>query len=596
MKFHPGLLAICCTILSVRTIAQSPHILRTDPAYHTFDRMDVLRMSDTSLVSSINNYNRKEIIRYFQKVWNNDALTPTDRYDLLHAFRDNIEFFPEKSDIGKAENQMQEGLFKNASEENRTSTTEISRADLERSPVLKYFYKSWANFLELETPSFSMYLNPVLHLNYGKECGTDTPVFQNTRGLDLHAYIDKKVYIYLQLLENQRSFLSYQNERIDRFNSLPGQGLYKTFESSVVGRLKGFDYFNAKAYVGFNATRSINVELGHGNHFIGNGFRSLLLSDFSHNYFYLKLNTRIWKFQYQNIFAELAPISVNSIPSDVLLPKKYTATHYLAFLPNPKFEVGLFETVVFGREKFFELQYLNPIILYRAVEHSLGSPDNVMLGLNLKWNFIKSFSVYGQLLLDEFKLSELRSGTGWWANKIAVQAGLKYMNVLSIDHLDMQVEYNTARPYTYTHRDTLSVGTNISVANYSHFSQPLAHPLGANFRETILLLRYRPIPKLQFSGRVLLTEWGDDFPGQNWGGNVLTPHNSREQDYGNFTGQGKKTNITAAYLDIQYEFFHNFFADLNIMRRHTTVEGVSDNRTFVGAGIRVNIGAQNFDY
>ncbi|MBK9151387.1 MAG: hypothetical protein IPM26_10465 [Saprospiraceae bacterium] len=247
MKFHPGLLAICCIILSVRTIAQSPHILRTDPAYHTFDRMDVLRMSDTSLVSSINNYNRKEIIRYFQKVWNNDALTPTDRYDLLHAFRDNIEFFTEKSDIGKAEHQNQEGLFKNASEENRTSLTEISRADLERSPVLKYFYKSWANFLELETPSFSMYLNPVLHLNYGKESGTDTPVFQNTRGLDLRAYIDKKVYIYLQLLENQRSFLSYQNERIDRFNALPGQGLYKTFESSVVGRLKGFDYFNAKA-------------------------------------------------------------------------------------------------------------------------------------------------------------------------------------------------------------------------------------------------------------------------------------------------------------------------------------------------------------
>lgn len=596
MKFHPGLLAICCTILSVRTIAQSPHILRTDPAYHTFDRMDVLRMSDTSLLSSINNYNRKETIRYFQKVWNNDALTPTDRYDLLHAFRDNIEFFPEKSNIEKAENQMQEGLFKNASEENRTSTTEISIADLERSPVLKYFYKSWANFLELETPSFSMYLNPVLNLNYGKESGTDTPVFQNTRGLDLRAYIDKKVYLYLQLLENQRNFLSYQNERIGRFNSLPGQGLYKTYESSVVGRLKGFDYFNAKAYVGFNATRSINVELGHGNHFIGNGFRSLLLSDFSHNYFYLKLNTRIWKFQYQNIFAELAPVSVNSIPSDVLLPKKYTATHYLAFLPNPKIEIGLFETVVFGREKFFELQYLNPVILYRAVEHSLGSPDNVMLGLNLKWNFIKSFSVYGQLLLDEFKLSELRSGTGWWANKIAVQAGLKYMNVLSIDHLDMQVEYNTARPYTYTHRDTLSVGTNISVANYSHFSQPLAHPLGANFREILLLLRYRPVPKLQFSGRVLLTEWGDDFPGQNWGGNVLIPHNSREQDYGNFTGQGKKTNITAAYLDIQYEFYHNFFADLNIMRRHTTVEGVSDKRTFVGAGFRVNIGAQNFDY
>ena len=593
---HSGLILIYLFVFTCNAFAQSPHNLRGDPVYHTFDRMDILRRSDTSLVSSINNFNRKETVRYFQNLWNNDALSARDRYDLLHVFRDNIEFFPTSEEQQSSETPSDNGLFSNKSDIPDTAISAVTRKYLTRSPFLKYFYKSYANFLELETPSFSMYINPVLHVQYGKEQGNESPVFQNTRGLDLRAYIDDKVYVYLQLLENQRSFLNYQNERISRFNSLPGNGLYKGFESSVMEKLKGFDYFNAKAYVGFNATKSINVEFGHGNHFIGNGFRSLLLSDFSHNYFYLKLNTRIWKFQYQNIFAELTPASVNSIPGDVLIPKKYKATHYLAFLPNSNFEIGLFETVIFGREKFFELQYLNPVILYRSVEHSLGSPDNVMLGLNLKWNFIRSLSVYGQLILDEFKLDELRERTGWWANKIGYQAGLKYINVLGIDHLDAQIEYNKARPYTYTHRDTLSVGTNISLANYSHFSQPLAHPLGANFSETVLLMRYRPASRWMLSGRLLLTDWGDDRPGQNWGGNVLIPHGSREREYGNFTGQGKNTRITAAYFDLQYEFFHNFYADLNIMRRHTTVEGIRQNSTFIGGGIRVNIAAQNFDY
>lgn len=60
------------------------------------------------------------------------------------------------------------------------------------------------------------------------------------------------------------------------------------------------------------------------------------------------------------------------------------------------------------RKSFFELQYLNPVILYRAVEHFLDSPDNVILGTNVKWNPIKGISLYGQFVMDEFKLSEVK--------------------------------------------------------------------------------------------------------------------------------------------------------------------------------------------
>ena len=134
------------------------------------------------------------------------------------------------------------------------------------------------------------------------------------------------------------------------------------------------------------------------------------------------------------------------------------------------FSIGLYEAVIFSRNNDFELRYLNPIILYRTVEQGLNSSDNVLIGLDGKWNVLHRFQLYGQLMLDEFRLSEIFSSRGWWANKYGIQAGLKYLNALKIDHLDVQLEYNSARPYTYAHLEMED--------SYTHYNQALAHPLG----------------------------------------------------------------------------------------------------------------------
>ncbi len=583
--------------LAVDCNGQSPYMLRGDQAYHTYDRLEILRMSDTSLVNSINNYDRKILVNFLKKSTVDDHLSSKDRYDLQHIFADNMEFLSSETEV-QVDSVMTNGrLFSNGNEYLITQESEKldQKSTYEREPTLKYFYKTKANFLQLETPSFSMYINPVLQVSYLNEKGNENTVFQNTRGIDIRGYIDEKVYFFTQLLENQRSYLSFVEARIQKFGTIPGQGFWKEYNSTVIGNLKGYDYFNARAYIGFNPVKSINVEFGHGNHFIGNGVRSLLLSDYSHNYFYLKFNTRIWKFQYQNIFAELAPNSTLFNSGDILLPKKYTATHYLAFKPNNKFEIGLFETVVFARENHFEFQYLNPVILYRAVEHFLDSPDNVILGLNLKWNPIKGISLYGQIIADEFKLSEVKKNSGWWANKFGGQFGIKYINAFGVDHLDLQLEYNVVRPYTYAHRDTLRSMPHVSVANYSHVNQPLAHPLGANFKESIFIARYKPTDRLYINAKALYTMYGDDGPNQNWGGNILLPLESREQDYGNFIGQGIKTMVSAVNLDMSYEVYHNYFIDLNAMWRQTKVINTT-NQHYIGGGIRVNISNISYDY
>lgn len=577
----------------LNVLCQSPYMLRGDQAYHTYDRMEILRKIDTTMTNGINNYNREQLVNILRRINPDTDLTSKDIYDLRHILHDNIEFL-DKNPLPRQEFQDTLGFRSLIENEKLNVSSLFNRSQYERNTVWKHFYKTKANFLELETPDFKLYINPILQISYHNQVNNDDIIFQNTRGIEVRSYIDDKVYLYTQLLENQRSYLDYVDARASKFQVIPGQSFYKGYNSSVIDNLNGYDFFHTRAYFGFNATKSIQMEMGHGNHFIGNGVRSLLLGDLGANYFYMSINTRMWKFHYQNIFAELAPATPLSISGDVALPKKYKATHYLSYKPNTKFEIGIFESVVLSRQNGFELQYLNPVILYRAVEHYLGSPDNVIVGLNVKYNALKSVSLYGQVVLNEFKLSEMLSGTGWWANKYGLQGGLKYINVLGIDHLDFQLEYNTIRPYTFTHRGMQEV-TGYSITNYSHYHQPLAHPLGANFKETILIARYKPHDKIYIQGRWLTTLYGEDGHGENWGGNILLPYENRPQEYGNFTGQGILNTVNAFYLDATYEFRHNYFFDIQAMWRQTTTD-VIRNQHYVGGGVRVNISQLHYDY
>ena len=214
-----------------------------------------------------------------------------------------------------------------------------------------------------------------------------------------------------------------------------------------------------------------------------------------------------------------------------------------------------------------------------------------MIGLNWKWNFLKRFSFYGQFLLDELSVGDLIDlGGGWWGNKFALQTGLKYVDAFGLDHLDMQVEFNMARPYTYSFRD--------SSANYTHYNQPLAHPLGSNFMEFIGIINYHPLPRMNIRAQVNYSIYGQDSLGSNWGSNPSIGYNSRERELNNQIGQGIKTNLFILQLHWSYQIRHNMFADVQFMyRREDAALDVLDNNTvLLGVGLRWNISEKMKDW
>jgi len=453
---------------------------------------------------------------------------------------------------------------------------------------LSWLYPTPANLLEVNEPYFQLRANLLGNFQVGKSTVESDLFFANQRGAEVYGKIDNRVYFYANLLESQQRFSNYASQYIEKAKAIPGAGSFKYYSSSLFGKINGYDYLNAQGYVGFDVTKHIGVQLGHGKNFIGDGYRSLLLSDFGNNYFYLKLNTKVWKFHYQNIFAELTDLSDAKVGNEILT-KKYFAAHYLTFNATPKLSFGFFESVVFNRSKTFDFQYLNPLIFYRTVELFVGSPDNVLIGANARWQPMNGFCLYGQLLLDEFIFKTLKSQNGYWANKYAFQAGVKAVDVAGIKRLDAQLEFNAARPYTYTHFD--------SASNYVHFNQPLAHPLGTNFTEYIGIIKYRPIEKLYLEARVMKAKRGEN-DNQNWGGDILDDYNRRPMEEGNTIGQGVKTDVFLFQALASYRLYHNIFLDAQYMKRKKVADLTSRNLNsdYFGIGFRLNLAPQRLDF
>ncbi|GAB3828813.1 capsule assembly Wzi family protein [Hymenobacter jeollabukensis] len=457
-----------------------------------------------------------------------------------------------------------------------------------RRPILKHFYRTSTDLYSVNTPDFQLRVNPVLNLQVGS--GSDGFLYTNTRGAQIEGTIDKRLGFYTYFTDTQMRVPEYVAGRVRRDNAVPHEGYWKLFKNQQ----NQFDFLTARGYVTYAATRHINVQLGHDRNVIGNGYRSLILSDYAAPYFFLKLNTRVWKLNYQNLFAELTTERTRDRGTggniDTVFQKKYMALHHLSYDITPGLNVGLFESTMFGRGKGrFELQYLNPIIFYRSVEQAVGSNDNAILGADFKWNIKRRAQLYGQVVLDELVVSQVRSGRGWWANKQAFQVGGKYLDVFGLSNLDLQVEYNFIRPYTYQHLDLYRA--------YEHYGQPLAHPIGANLWELFGQLSYQPLPRLTLVGKGFYSVYGQDVLVTdtngistllNYGGNVLRPYVPHPNDYGNTVAQGRRVEQLFADFTATWMARPNLWLDAKLVARSALADGTRTTGVYPSLALRWN--------
>lgn len=475
--------------------------------------------------------------------------------------------------------------------ENLPYTKDLGEDSLIESqkPILTYFYQDPANFFSVDEEDVHFQVNPILNLQGGREFGLDRTTYINTRGVEVRGSINDKVGFYSLVTENQIVAADYVQQRRRDYGFFPQEGFGKGIEGG------GYDFFDVRGYITFSATKNIQMSFGKDRNFLGNGERSLLLGNFHEDYLQLRIQTKVWKFQYQNIFAEMIWSDRVNRQNYTNLPyaKKYVSLHYLSINLLKNLKVGLFEGVIYhdnnNAGRSVELGYLNPIIFYRAIEHNLGDNDNMIIGGNIYYLPVKKLALHGQFIFSEFKISELRAGDGWFGNQWGLQAGARYIDAFGLRNVDLLAEVNLMRPYVYGH-------TNPGNA-YNHFNQALAHPYGANFRELIGKVNAQLWPKLNLEAALIYYETGLDSDSRtNWGADIRKDPSSPEERYGNTIAQGEFTRIGLAYARASYQIRHQMFLEATAQHRiaGSSLEAYRYDHLWLQLGLRWNIGRREY--
>ncbi|WET04558.1 energy transducer TonB [Flavobacterium sp. YJ01] len=471
--------------------------------------------------------------------------------------------------------------------------------------VSSWLGRKWwnENMVQIQGEGYWLALNPIVDLQLGKASDIDASyTYVNTRALNFRGGLGKQINFTTTFFESQGRFAGYFNDYAESIKPsggnpaiIPGVGIAKRFKTDA------YDFPLAEANITYTPSKIFDLQLGYGRNFIGDGYRSLLEGDGASPYPYFKINTKFWKIKYTNTYMWLKDVRPD-VTVDRTYATKFMANHYLSWNVSNRLNLGFFESVVWTdtNNRGFDINFVNPIIFYRAVEFGSSSRSgNALLGITGKYKWNNSINLYSQFLIDEFSVSDVGAGNQSWKNKFGFQLGAKYFNAFNVKDLLVQVEFNHVRPYVYSH--------SAVITNYGHNNQSIGHQWGGNFKELILIGRYHK-GRIFGDAKITMGTRGLDFDtaedSYNYGGNIYKSYDeNRPYDTGVKVGQGNKTSVFIA--DIQGGYLINPMTNLklfgsliyrNFDPTQETASTFKQSTTWFSIGLRSDIFNWYFDY
>lgn len=402
----------------------------------------------------------------------------------------------------------------------------------------KYYYAFTeklfqTNLLSIEEKGLRLVADPLFNFSIGNTTVNDSVLrlTANTRGVRVAGDITDYFSFETKIYETQIYYPFFLDSIADDKTVAFGLGRSKPFKE------RGHDVAMSTGYISYSPIKALNIQFGHGKHFIGNGYRSLLLSDNTSPAPYVGITAEFFKnkIQYRTINSWMQ--SLNRLPitnsAEALFKRKGSSFRYLSFAPTNKLQLGLFEGSIYenyidsiGQVPLVSSFYI-PIIGASTLANGLNGKNNVLLGVNLNYNLLNQFSIYSQLMLDD-------------SDKKGLQIGLKYFDVGGLKNSWIQLEYNSVEAYSYGNN------TDYILQSYNHSNQELAHPLGASFNEFLFMAHFEKDRWLA-TGKVIVYAQ-NSFSKQGLGANTLTPH---EPPVGNID---YFKNVSLSGLEISYLF------------------------------------------
>jgi hypothetical protein len=462
--------------------------------------------------------------------------------------------------------------------------------------LLKHHYDSLMNFgndgkqhswghrklfnehlIDVKGNNATFYADLLPDFGIGRDVSGKLNTSTTSLGAQIGGTIGNKFYYNVSGYQSSAVLPEYLSTYVNQVGIIPGQAYARTYAAN------GYDWSYITALVSYTPIKFLNITAGRDKTFIGDGYRSELLSDFASPYPFFKLTATLGHVRYMAMWAYMNdPVAAANTNIE---RKKFAVFHYLDWSITNRWSLGFFDAVISytvddnGVKRPFDFTYLNPVIFLRPVEASNGSPDNALIGFTGKYKVTDHITAYGQLSLDEFQSKDIFSSDGSSRNKYGWQLGLRGSELFSVKGLNYLVEYNTAKPYTYSERS--------DIENYSDNGEPLAHPWGANFRELVGLLNYS-YKRFDFSGEADFGRYGFDVGNLNYGKDIFDVYSDPARIYGNYTGQGLTTNLV--YLEGKVAFLlnpkYNLRIELGAIYRTEDNSQFNDKTTWFTIGLR----------
>jgi hypothetical protein len=355
--------------------------------------------------------------------------------------------------------------------------------------------------------------------------------------------IGSKFFYYGSFYINRAAFPNYINNSIDSTAYIPGQGKDQSPGNSIK------DWYYSTFVLSYTPVKFVNFTLGKDKTFVGDGYRSMLLSDFASNYPFFKTTFTLGNVRYFMMYAYLNNPEDPNMPYNNAVSNKWGYFQYLDWNVSNRISLGFFENVMevtkipTGQNQGFNPSLGVPIVSLVPIDNSDGNPGKNVLGFTAKYKIFNKTIIYGQFALNEFQAKDFFSNNGSQFNKYGEQLGFRGADLFRIKGLNYLAEYNAARPYTYTSFDQTS--------NYSQDGQSLANPFGANFREWLGIINYSA-GRFDFQGQLDYAYFGLDVNKLDYGQNIFEPYTSSPFAFGNYIGQGLKTDYYYAEGKIAY--------------------------------------------